>query len=75
MGPVDNARKEREILEAIAEHGPLHVIDIARQCDAHPITIGRACARLYDCGYISSRSRGHYRLTNDGRQRLTDNHE
>jgi predicted transcriptional regulator len=66
-------QQEREILVTFAEHGPLHVMEVAQKVDNHPLSVDRACARLYDGGHISPFSHGYYRLTDHGQQRLTDN--
>lgn len=66
---------ERKILATLAEHGPLYVMRIALEVDDHPISVDRTCTRLYNGGHIYPCGRGQYRLTDNGRQRLTDFHD
>lgn len=61
---------DQEILEA---KSPLHVMDIARTADCHPITVDRTCARLHERGYIYSVGRGLYDVTDDGTQQISEN--
>lgn len=68
-------QRECEILETLAKHGALHVTEIAQKIDSHPISVDRICTRLYNDDQISLFSHGHYRLTDNGRQRLTDIHD
>jgi Mn-dependent DtxR family transcriptional regulator len=71
---MNGDQRECEILKTLARYGSLHVMRIAREVDDHPISVDRTCTRLYNAGHISPCGRGQYRLTNDGRQRLTDTH-
>lgn len=66
---------ERKILETLAKHGLWHVMAIAQDVDDHPISVDRTCTRLYNGGHIYPCGRGQYRLTDIGRQRLTDSHD
>ena len=60
------------ILATLADHGSLHVLEIAQEIGRHPITTDRICTHLYDIGHIHSLNRGRYQLTDRGRQRLAD---
>lgn len=66
--------REYRILETLAEDGPLRVSEIVQKVEDHPISVERTCTRLHNGGHISSCSLGYYRVTEDGRQRLTDTH-
>ncbi len=72
---MNSDQRERKILATLAEHGPLHVMAIAREVDDHPISVDRTCTRLYNGGHIHPCGRGQYRLTNHEQQRLTDSHD
>jgi Mn-dependent DtxR family transcriptional regulator len=72
---MNGDQRERTILETLANHGPLHVVGIAREVGDHPISVDRTCTRLYNDGHIYPCGRGQYRLTDNGRQRLTDSHD
>ena len=69
---MNENQMECEILETLADHGSLHVLEIAQEIKGHPITTDRICTHLLDIGHIYSLSRGHYQLTDHGRQRLAD---
>lgn len=66
---------ERAILQVLDADGPLHVMEIAAQIDGHPISVDQACARLHKDGYISTIGGGRYRVTDVGRERLTDDYQ
>lgn len=38
---------EERIRETLAEHGELHVLELADRLEEHPITVEKACARLH----------------------------
>jgi Mn-dependent DtxR family transcriptional regulator len=50
-------------------------MEIAAQIDGHPISVDQACARLHKDGYISTIGGGRYRVTDVGRERLTDDYQ
>ena len=62
-----------QILQTLADDGPLHVMEITDRVDGHPITIDRICAQLHKDGHIYPSGHGQYQLTNDERQQLRDN--
>lgn len=61
---------EIDVIQALADGSPLHVMDIADAVDGHPITIDQTCARLYDEGFIFPLGRGRYEITDKGVHRL-----
>lgn len=63
---------ERDILEILDTQGPLHVMEIAKQINGHPIAVDQACSQLHTDGEIAPIGRGRYRLTDDGKDRLSD---
>ena len=63
---------EQDILHVLDADGPLYVMEIAAKIDGHPITVDQACARLHKDGHISPIGGGRYRLTDFGRERLSD---
>ena len=72
---MDEKQREYKILKTLAEQDSLHVLEISQEVDDHPVSVDRTCAYLYDNGYIVPCSRGHYQLTDDGRQRLTNDYD
>jgi predicted transcriptional regulator len=72
---MNGDQRERQILATLAKHGPLHVMAIAQEVDDHPISVDRTCTYLYNGGHIYPCGRGQYRLTDNGRQRLTDSYD
>ncbi len=64
---------EQLVLTALDDLGPLHVMEITEQVDEHPLSVDRTCGRLHDYGHIAPVGVGRYQLTNNGRQRLSDN--
>lgn len=62
-------RLDNVTLSVLADHAPLHVLDIAEQADEHPVAIDLACARLHDRGDICSVGLGRYDITDQGRRR------
>ncbi|SEH55939.1 hypothetical protein SAMN05192561_10718 [Halopenitus malekzadehii] len=66
---------DREILMILVAESPLHIMDIARTADRHPITIDQTCARLYEHGQIHPVGRGLYEITDDGKRRIGDDSE
>lgn len=64
---------EREVLELLETQGRCSVIGIAEILDRHPTTVDRQCYDLQVDGYIAiASSGGTYKLTEEGRNRLTD---
>lgn len=63
---------EDHILETLAVDGPLHVTELAERIDSHPLTVDRVCAQLHTDGHIYLFGGGRYRLTDTGREQLTD---
>lgn len=63
---------DQEILEVIEAESSLHVMDIAKAADRHPVTVDQTCARLHERGLIRPVGRGIYELTEDGKLRITD---
>lgn len=61
---------EVAVLESLADRSPRHVMEIADAVGRHPISIDRACARLYDAGCIYPLGRGLYEISEEGEQRL-----
>ena len=61
---------ETAILETLIDQSPLHVLDIAKTIDCHPITVDRTCAHLHDQGYINPCRQGLYELTEHGKRRI-----
>ena len=45
-------RRERAVLEALDEAGPLTVPELAARLDAHPVTIERCCLELQRAGRL-----------------------
>lgn len=66
---MNENQREDKILATLANHGPLHVMEIAKEVDSHPIAVDRDCTRLYEAGHIHPYNRGYYRLTDHGRRR------
>lgn len=63
---------EREILEILIAESPLGVMEIAKTAEHHPITVDQTCARLHEKGYIHSRGRGRYEVTENGVRQIGD---
>lgn len=63
---------DREVLAILGAESPLHVMDIARTADRHPITVDQTCARLHEQGHIHPVGRGLYEITDDGKRRIGD---
>lgn len=63
---------EHDILETLADAGPLHVTELAERVDGHPLTVDRMCSQLHTDGYIYLFGGGRYRLTDTGREQLTE---
>lgn len=61
------------MLSAIAEQSPVHVMDLAKGLDEHPVTVDQMCAHLHENGYIRPATHGSYTLTKSGQQRLGKN--
>ena len=57
---------DREILAILLANSPLHVTDIARIADRHPVTVDRTCVRLHERGQIHPVGRGLYDVIVDG---------
>jgi len=66
---------DREILAILVAESPLHVMDIARTADRHPITVDQTCARLHEHGQIHPVGRGLYEITDDGNRRIRGDSE
>jgi predicted transcriptional regulator len=66
---------DREVLAILGAETPLHVMDIARTADRHPITVDQTCARLHEHGHIHPVGRGLYEITDDGNRRIRDGSE
>jgi len=64
------AQTEAEVLKLLIDQSPLHVMDIAKAVDHHPITVDQTCARLQTEGYIYPLGRGLYEVTEDGVRRI-----
>ncbi|AEN06100.1 hypothetical protein Halar_2446 [halophilic archaeon DL31] len=67
-----NRDTDQEILAILVANSPLHVMDIARTADRHPITVDQTCARLHDQRQIHPVGRGLYDVTKDGRRRIEE---
>lgn len=67
-GEMSELRREpdREILAILSKNSPLHVMDIARIADRHPVTVDRTCVRLHERGQIHPVGRGLYTVIDDG---------
>ncbi|WP_254764161.1 MarR family transcriptional regulator [Natrinema marinum] len=63
---------EREILETLADSGPLYVVDLAADIDEHPLTVDDACDRLLDERDIRSIGCRRYEITGAGCARLAE---
>lgn len=63
---------EREILEALADAGPLYVVDLAAEIDEHPLTVENACDRLQGEDELRSIGCRRYDITGTGRTRLAE---
>lgn len=66
---------DREVLAILGAESPLHVMDIARTADRHPITVDQTCARLHEHGQIHPVGRGLYEITDDGKRQTGDDSE
>ncbi|ELZ97365.1 hypothetical protein C439_18623 [Haloferax mediterranei ATCC 33500] len=66
-----NPETEHKVLTVLVEESPLHVMDIAKTTDCHPITVDHTCAYLYKQGHIHPRGRGRYEVTESGKQQIT----
>lgn len=62
-----------EILEVLVERSPLHVMDLAKIVDHHPITVDQTCARLHEREHIFPLGRGLYDVTDRGKRQLDGN--
>jgi len=69
MSDLDH-KTDQEILKILAANAPIHVMDIAKRIDHHPITVDQTCARLHERGHIYPAGRGLYDLTDEGKQQL-----
>lgn len=67
----ESSTMERDILNALADDGPLHVLELAERVTGHPITVDQTCAQLHNDGHIYPVGGGRYRLTETGRDQLT----
>lgn len=65
-------RIEREILEQLAEEGPLHMRDLNEIIDAHPASVDHACTRLHDGDQVFQVALGVYDITTQGQQRFEE---
>lgn len=76
---ADEVRKPDQlahsVLAKIAEHRPVHVVDLAERLDEHPIAIDQACARLQKTDHVRPVAGGRYTLTDEGRQQLGESPE
>ena len=72
---MNENQREYKILRTLAENRSMRVLEISREIDDHPISVDRTCTCLYNSGYIAPCSRGHYQLTDDGRQQLAADHD
>lgn len=61
---------EAVILETLIEQQAVHVVDLARQINEHPVAVDQACARLNDQGYLTLSNHGIYDVTDQGRNQL-----
>ncbi|MFC7074599.1 transcriptional regulator [Halovenus rubra] len=66
---------DQEVLAILGAESPLHVMDIARTADRHPITVDQTCARLHEHGQIHPVGRGLYKITDDGKRQTGDDSE
>ncbi|MDS0477943.1 MarR family transcriptional regulator [Natrinema sp. 1APR25-10V2] len=66
---------ECEILEALADAGPLYVVDLAADIDEHPLTVENACGRLRGDGEIRSIGCQRYDITGTGCARLAERNQ
>ncbi|WP_248898391.1 transcriptional regulator [Haloplanus halobius] len=66
---------DREVLAILGDESPLHVMDIARTADQHPITVDQTCARLHEHGQIHPVGRGLYKIIDDGKRQPGDDSE
>lgn len=67
---VKEYKKERAVLEAVADHRPRSLVEIIDEVNYHPIEIDRTCRQLHREEYIQRVRGGVYRLTPAGEQYL-----
>ncbi|WP_408958246.1 MarR family transcriptional regulator [Natrinema sp. 74] len=66
---------EREILEALADVGPLYVVDLAAEIDEHPLTVDDACDHLRRANEVRSIGCRRYEITGTGHARLAETNQ
>lgn len=69
---MSQEQREWRILQALADCTALHIIDLAKQIEEHPVAVDRACARLHNEDYISLSGYGIYDVTTRGQRRLEE---
>lgn len=62
--PIQSADRIFSILEALADHGPMRIIDLSELLDLHKSTVHRQLASLTSMGYVvQDEQTGYYSLT------------